>query len=389
MKWKSTAVLFLLLATTLQAQTTKKTTTTKKASAAKAVTKSPGDGLFAVLETNKGNITLELEFQKTPITVANFVALAEGTNTFVTDPKLKGKPFYDGLKFHRVIKDFMIQGGDPLGNGSGNPGYKFKDEITDLKHTSGGILSMANSGPATNGSQFFITHKETPWLDGKHTVFGHVTEGMEIVNAIEQNDVIMKVRIVRKGALAKKFDAAKIFSEYYSNKEADAKKQAELEAEKRKKDNEKIAGVVQAKVAEFAKLRSTATKTSSGLAYVITKKGNGVKPENGAKVYVHYAGYFEDGMLFDSSFEDVNRAYEKFDAKRAEMNGYQPLESVAGAYRFIPGFAEALNLMTIGEKATVFIPSNLGYGDKGAGGVIPPNANIIFEVELLDAMPSE
>ena len=171
------------------------------------------DGIFATMETNKGTIVLELEYQKTPITVANFISLAEGTNSAI-DPKYKGKKFFDGLKFHRVIADFMVQGGDPLGNGSGDPGYKFKDEITELKHDKGGILSMANSGPATNGSQFFITHKATPWLDGKHTVYGHVVEGMDVVNAIVQDDVITKVTISRNGAMAKKFDAATVFSTY-------------------------------------------------------------------------------------------------------------------------------------------------------------------------------
>ena len=185
------------------------------------------DGIYAEIETNKGKIVVKLEYQKTPVTVANFISLAEGKNTFVK-PELKGKPYYDGLKFHRVIKDFMVQGGDPEGSGSGGPGYKFKDEITDLSHSKGGILSMANAGPETNGSQFFITHRETPWLDGKHTVFGEVVEGMNVVNAIEQNDVIKKVTIIRKGAAAKLFNAEKTFSDYVQNQQKEKEEQAAL-----------------------------------------------------------------------------------------------------------------------------------------------------------------
>lgn len=171
-----------------------------------------GNGLYALMKTNKGEILLRLEFEKTPLTVANFVGLAEGK--IKNSAKPKGTPFYNGLKFHRVINDFMIQGGDPAGNGTGGPGYKFKDEIVpELVHDRAGILSMANAGPATNGSQFFITHKETPWLNGKHTVFGHVISGQEVVNAIAQNDTIESIKIIRKGKAAKKFNAEKVFVE--------------------------------------------------------------------------------------------------------------------------------------------------------------------------------
>lgn len=170
------------------------------------------DGLYAELKTNKGVILLKLEYQATPLTVANFVGLAEGV--IKNDAKPLGTPFYDGLIFHRVIPNFMIQGGDPLGSGMGGPGYKFKDEIVDtLKHSGPGILSMANAGKATNGSQFFITHVATPWLDGKHTVFGHVVTGQDVVNAIVNGDKIETVIIIRIGKDAKKFDAAKTFEE--------------------------------------------------------------------------------------------------------------------------------------------------------------------------------
>jgi peptidylprolyl isomerase len=184
------------------------------------------EGIFAEIYTNKGKIALQLEYVKTPITVANFITLAEGKNEFVTNDR-KGKPYYDGLKFHRVIANFMIQGGCPLGTGAGDPGYKFKDEFdASLKHNKPGIFSMANSGPATNSSQFFITHKETPWLNGLHTIFGHVVDnGMETVNAIVQNDDIKSIIIIRKGEAAKKFDAVKVFSNFFANEEQNIKKQ--------------------------------------------------------------------------------------------------------------------------------------------------------------------
>ncbi|MCH1471864.1 MAG: peptidylprolyl isomerase, partial [Flavobacteriaceae bacterium] len=176
------------------------------------------DGLYAKVDTNKGEIQLKLTFDKTPVTVANFVSLAEGTNRQV-DSTFTEKAYYDGLIFHRVIADFMIQGGDPTGTGQGGPGYKFDDEIvSDLKHDGPGILSMANAGPGTNGSQFFITHKETPWLDGKHTVFGRVIEGQSVVDSIAQNDTIIAVHIIRKGKEARKFDAAATFENYFLEK---------------------------------------------------------------------------------------------------------------------------------------------------------------------------
>src|SRR3954468_4260106 len=167
------------------------------------------DGIYAKFETSKGDIYTFLEYKKTPMTVGNFVGLAEGK--IKNSVKGEGVPYYDGLRFHRVIPNFMIQGGCPLGNGTGDPGYKFADEIdTSLKHKGPGILSMANAGPGTNGSQFFITHVETPWLDGKHTVFGHVVQGQDVVNKIAQNDTLKKLVILRKGKEAESFDAPKV-----------------------------------------------------------------------------------------------------------------------------------------------------------------------------------
>lgn len=336
------------------------------------------EGLYADIKTSKGNIVLQLEFKKTPVTVANFVSLAEGKNPFVAE-KLKGKPYYDGLKFHRVIPDFMIQGGDPDGNGSGGPGYQFKDEFhDDLKHDRAGILSMANAGPATNGSQFFITHKETPWLDGKHSVFGHVVEGQEVVNAIVQDDVIEKITIIRNGKEAKRFDAVKIFKEYH-----------EKEAEETKKLAEKVKKAKAASLARIEQLKVNGTKLPSGVIYSYVKKGEGKKPENGTEVYIHYAGYLEStGELFDSSFQDVADANGKLDPNRAAANAYKPFPFKYGNKQgLIPGFIEGLDQMNYGDRILVFIPSALGYGKQGAGNVIPPNSNIIFEIELLETMP--
>ncbi|MBF4516401.1 peptidylprolyl isomerase [Flavobacterium sp. ANB] len=372
--------LFCLAMVNMQAQTTKKTVA-KKPAATKTATKAvaatnPNEGIFATISTTKGDIVLTLEYVKAPVTVANFISLAEGKNPNVKVEKLKGKPFYDGLKFHRVINDFMIQGGDPDGNGSGGPGFSFKDEFVDnLKFDKGGILAMANSGPATNGSQFFITHKDTPWLNGKHTIFGHVVSGMDVVNKIVQDDIMTKITITRKGAAAKKFDAVKVLTD-------DAKKEEAKKGESQK--------VIAAKAAYFASTKATATTTETGLKYVITKKGSGVKPADGTTFYFHYAGYFENGELFDSSIAQVARDYGKYDATRDAQKGYQAFPFVAGKKDgMIPGFLEALGMMTDGEKAIFFLPSNLAYGERGAGGVIPPNSTLIFEIETYQNQPAK
>ena len=303
------------------------------------------EGMYAKIKTNKGDIMLELEFEKTPLTVANFVGLAEGK--IKNNKKKVGEPYYDGLKFHRVIADFMIQGGCPDGNGMGGPGYQFPDEIhPDLKHSGPGILSMANAGPGTNGSQFFITHKETPWLDGKHTVFGKVTEGQDVVDAIAQDDKIIEIDIIRKGENAKKFDSKAIFD----------KELEKLEKQAAEKAKEAIDA-----------LKKGAKVTSSGLAYKIIKKGTGAKAEAGKTVSVHYTGKLSNGTKFDSSY-DRN----------------QPIEFELGRGRVIKGWDEGISLLNVGSKATFIIPPDLAYGARGAGGVIPPNATLIFDVELVE-----
>lgn len=394
---KSKILLFLFLGIlNLQAQAVKKPVSKTKATVKKAVITPKVDvnGIFATFETSKGKIVTQLEYKKTPITVANFISLVEGKNTFVTDEKLKGKPFFDGLKFHRVIADFMIQGGDPAGLGSGGPGYAFKDEFTDLKFDKGGILAMANSGPGTNGSQFFITHKDTQWLNGHHTIFGHVTKGMEVVNKIAKDDVILKVTISRIGLEAKKFDAPKVFADYYSHKSEDDKKQALLNDQSRKKKiedealakkeyTEKYGKVVSAKAAYIANEKASATTTSTGLMYKIIKKGTGIKPVDGTTVYIKYAGYFADGNLFDSNIEEVATQFGRFDAARAAQSGYSGQPVQAGKKEgMIPGFLEAFNLLNYDDEAIFYIPANLAYGDRGAGDFIPPNTTLIFEMEM-------
>jgi cyclophilin family peptidyl-prolyl cis-trans isomerase len=344
------------------------------------------DGLYAEIKTNKGDIIIKLEPEKAPVTVANFVLLAEGKNDYVTNEKLKGKPFYNGLTFHRVVEKFMIQGGDPLGNGSGDAGYRFKDEFSTLSHDRAGTLSMANSGPGTNGSQFFITHVPTPFLDKKHSVFGYVIDkGMETVNKIVQGDVIKSVEIIRKGDKASKFDAKKVFDANHAQELVEQKKQAAFEEEKLKKYLEEYKAAIEPKLAYFKENKADATTLASGLVYKIVKKGSGEKPADGANIKIFYSGFLETGVLFDTSYPKVAQDFGKFDPMRAQQNGYSSIEAIAGAKQgMIPGFLEGMNQLCYGDKAILYIPTNLAYGPAGAGnGVIPPNANLIFEIEVV------
>lgn len=339
------------------------------------------DGLYADIQTDKGDILLKLEFENTPITVSNFVSLAEGTNMYVED-KLKGKPFYDGLKFHRVVNDFMIQGGDPRGNGTGGPGYRFEDEFPMddegnllLSHDSAGILSMANSGPGgTNGSQFFITHREKVGLDGIHSVFGHVVFGQEVVDSIKQNDIINKIEILRIGKSAKMFDAASEFNTYFERIEEEQRllqeKKAKMKAEflKYVKDNE-----------------SKATVLASGLKVISLKKGTNVKPAIGSKVLVYYAGYFTSGDVFDTNIKEIAESHGKYDNRRDQMGGYKPVSmEYSPDESLIAGFKEGMLQMNIGDKILLIIPSHLAYGKQGMRGVIPPNTDLLFELEIVE-----
>ena len=306
------------------------------------------DGIYAKFNTTKGSIIVKLTHDKTPGTVGNFVGLAEGQ--LENNVKKMGEPYYDGIKFHRVIPDFMIQAGCPSGKGTGDVGYKFDDEFhPELKHDKPGVLSMANAGPGTNGSQFFITHIPTDWLDNKHTVFGHVVEGQDVVDAIEQGNTIDSLEIIRVGDEAKNWNAIEAFRTFEGSREkriAEQKRMAEEAMEK---------------------LAAGFNKTESGLRYQMIQKGNGAQAEKGKKVSVHYEGSLENGQVFDSSF------------KRK-----QPIEFTLGVGQVISGWDEGIALLKVGDKARFVIPSHLGYGSQGAGGVIPPNATLIFDVELMN-----
>jgi FKBP-type peptidyl-prolyl cis-trans isomerase len=305
------------------------------------------DGIYAKFTTTKGTILVQLHHDKTPGTVGNFVALAEGN--LENNAKPQGTPYYDGLKFHRVIPDFMIQGGDPQGTGAGGPGYKFDDEFhPELRHDGPGVLSMANAGPGTNGSQFFITHVETAWLDDKHTVFGKVVEGQDVVDAIAQGDSMNKVEIVRVGAAAEAFNAVEAFRTFEGAaklREEQARKQAEQEIED---------------------IAAGFDKTESGLRYKIIQQGDGAQAEKGKMVSVHYKGMLPNGKVFDSSY-----------------SRNQPIDFMLGAGQVIAGWDEGIGLLKVGDKARLVIPSHIAYGSAGAGGVIPPNATLVFDVELM------
>jgi peptidyl-prolyl cis-trans isomerase A (cyclophilin A) len=306
------------------------------------------NGIYAKFNTTKGSILVKLTHDLTPGTVGNFVALAEGNMENKIKPQ--GQKFYDGLNFHRVIPDFMIQGGCPLGTGTGDPGYKFDDEFhQDLRHDAPGVLSMANSGPGSNGSQFFITHIATPWLDNKHTVFGNVIEGQDVVDAVAQGDVLESVEIIRVGEEAKNWNAIEAF---IGLKGARLKRAAALKAESE---------------AKMEKLAAGFEKTESGLRYQFIQRGEGKQAEAGKTVSVHYEGSLESGKVFDSSYPRK-----------------KPIEFKLGIGQVIEGWDEGIALLKVGDKARFVIPSDLGYGPAGAGGVIPPNATLIFDVELMD-----
>ena len=345
------------------------------------------DGLYADIQTNHGDMLAELYYKATPGTVANFVSLAEGTNTYVAD-SLKGKRYYDGTKSHRVIKNFMLQAGDRTATGMGDPGYKFADEFVDtLTFTKKGQLAMANSGPATNGSQFFITEKATEWLNFRHAIFGQVIQGEDVISKItdEQTSeedsrpknpvIIKKIEIIRVGKDAQKWDAPKVFDAFMKEQNAKAQK---LESQ-----NEK-------NLALMAEQEAKAVAQPSGIKILKLKEGNGVKPQIGSNVLVNYAGFLRaTGDLFDTNIAEIAKENDAYDAARAAdpQYGYIPY-----AWKYSPeegliaGFKEALLFMKVGDRVRVFIPSALAYGKEGFGnGVIPPDADLVFEIEIVDA----
>ncbi len=315
------------------------------------------DGLFAAMETSRGTIVLELFYKKTPMTVSNFVGLAEGTLDAAN-----GKPFYDGLKFHRVIskangdgQDFMIQGGDPQGNGTGGPGYKFADEfVDDLNFTKPGLLAMANAGPGTNGSQFFITQVPTDWLNQKHTIFGQVVgeASMDVVEHTLQGDTIKKVTIIRQG---KDAEAFKVSQKSFDDLQAEVKK---ANAEKKEK--------------ELASFVEGCQKDSNGIYYKILKEGNGAKIGKGKTVTVEYKGYFADGSVFDGSAKMIK-------------GGHEPLDFVTGAGQMIQGFDIMVQDMKLNETRKMVLPPEFAYGSRGIPGVIPGGAYLAFDVMVVKA----
>mgnify|MGYP004450506619 FL=1 len=304
------------------------------------------EGVFAVMETEKGTMILELFYKDTPLTVINFVGLAEGTLDAA-----KGQPFYNGLKFHRVIKDFMIQGGDPKGNGTGGPGYKFPDEWCDKYSFDGpGYLAMANSGPNTNGSQFFITHVPTDWLNTKHTIFGKILEGQNVVDSVEQGDTIMDLKIIRQGKDAESFTA--------TQKDFD---QAVYDAAKRAQE---------AKEKALEKIIQGCEKSAEGIYFKVLEKGNGKKVGKGKNVTVEYKGYLTDGQLFDAS-------------KEFHPQGHEPLEFKTAGGQMIPGFDVMVQDMEYGETRKMVLPPEMAYGAQGIPGVIPGGAYICFDVKVI------
>ena len=346
-----------------------------------------GDGLFADIETTKGHIVVKLNYKEVPTTVANFVTLAEGKNNFVK-VEYKGKPFYNGTIFHRVIDGFMIQGGDPTGTGMGDPGYRFEDEfVPSLKHSKKGILSMANSGPNTNGSQFFITQVPTPHLDGRHTVFGETVKGEEVIDAIAKaprngqdrpnEDIKIKnITIIANGKDAQKFDAVKVFDNYFKSV---------AEREKEKEERVKRAS---AKFLEEIKVQEPQAKVlPSGVKIFTINNGEGKQPKQTEFAMVNYAGYLRNGALFDSNIKEVEESYGKYQAMREQQNGYQPIPfPYTPSAQLIPGFKEALLTMKVGDKIRVLSPAPIGYGDAGPGDVIPPNSDLIFDIEITGTM---
>ena len=349
------------------------------------------DGLYADIQTNHGDMLAELYYKATPGTVANFVSLAEGTNTYVAD-SLKGKHYYDGTKSHRVIKNFMLQAGDRTATGMGDPGYKFADEFVDtLTFTKKGQLAMANSGPATNGSQFFITEKATKWLNFRHAIFGQVIQGEDVISKItdEQTSekdsrpknpvIIKKVEIIRVGKDAQKWDAPKVFDAFMKEQNAKAQK---LESQREKN------------LAVMAEQEAKAVAQPSGIKILKLKEGNGVKPQIGADILVNYAGFLRaTGDLFDTNIAEIAKENDAYDAARAAdpQYGYIPYTwQYSPEVGLIAGFKEALLSMKVGDRVRVFIPSALAYGKQGFGnGVIPPDADLMFEIEIVDAQVTD
>jgi cyclophilin family peptidyl-prolyl cis-trans isomerase len=326
------------------------------------------EGLYAELHTNKGLIVLSLEFDKTPMTVAHFIGLTEGR--IDNDALPEGVPFYDGTKFHRVVPGHVIQAGAPVTEGDGRLGYMFPNEIhPDLSHNRAGMVGVANGGPHTNGSQFYITLGDRSYLDGDYTVFGEVIQGMDVISKIIQGDVIKTIRIIRIGKQAKRFRSdTQAFLDLKLRVQNRVKEQAE------KKEIEESATIDER--------WPEAVEEESGSRYVIIQEGEGETARTGNKIRVRYTGEVLEGQKFFSTV-DGNPSDE------------QPAEEFImelGKNRVNSGLDQALNQMREGEKRILILPSRLAYGTGGFYAkerkgkkrfVISPNSTLVYEVELL------
>ena len=349
------------------------------------------DGLFAEFKTTHGTMVAQLYYEKAPITVANFVALSEGNHPDVQEV-FKGKPYYNGIIFHRVMDNFMIQGGDPLKTGKGGPGYQFIDEITNLKHDKAGVLSMANSGPATNGSQFFITEAPTPWLDGLHTIFGQLVKGIEIQDSISNvktgianrpitDVVINELNIIRKGEAAQLFDAPKT----WGNKDKIQEKLKIDEERKMELELRRMDSLAKLDIIKLEDYNKKSIKQKSGLKIYVIKQGRGIKPKDGKIVKLYADGYLTNGVLFWSNNKQINEIHGKYDAEKQGRGFYDPIEmELSPDMQLIPGFKEAVYTMNVGDIIYCHIPSHLAYGSQSRG-LITPNSDLNFIIHMVSA----
>jgi len=349
------------------------------------------DGLFAEFKTTHGTMVAQLYYEKTPITVANFVALSEGNHPEVQEA-FKGKPYYNGIIFHRVMDNFMIQGGDPLKTGKGGPGYQFFDEITDLKHDKAGVLSMANSGPATNGSQFFITEAPTPWLDGIHTIFGQLVKGIEIQDSISNvktgianrpiiDVVINELNIIRKGEAAELFDAPNT----WNNKDKIQEKLKMDEERKMELEFTRMDSLAKLDIIKLEDYNKKSIKQKSGLKIYVIKQGRGIKPKDGKIIKLYADGYLKNGVLFWSNNREINEIHGKYDTEKEGRGFYDPIEmELSPDMQLIPGFKEAVYTMNVGDIIYCHIPSHLAYGSQSRG-LITPNSDLNFIIHMVSA----
>ncbi len=368
------------------------------------------DGIYAEIVTNHGTMVAKLYYEKAPVTVANFVGLAEGTHPKLAD-SLKGKPFYNGVIFHRVMDKFMIQGGDPTGTGMGTPGFKFHSEFGEgLSHSKAGILSMANSGGVnTNGSQFFITEVPKTNLDGFlangnlkncsvprtscHPVFGELVVGLDVQDTISNvpvggprntspvEDVVMQqVTIIRKGSAAKAFDAPTVFTE---QEPLLPQRMLDIQAKDQERLKEKAKAAAQNFLKANADKKGEIKEFPTGLVMIHNPKVGGIKPKSSDKVLIDCTGYLENGTFFwTTRAEDAKKA-NQYNEDSAKQGAYKPFAMPYNeSATLVAGFREAMLNMNIGDTARIFVPSHLGYGPSG-NGPIPPNANIIFDLEVV------